>query len=378
SFHLTPPSIHLPILIAILLSVFLFKTPVVYSFKVISKPKSNISKPIPYLLADIWEDSSKFIFIHSGLPQDEEKDHYPSLDELKGLIPIIGDDDKNYTYLSYYRNYLDKNKFPYYLISRNDHSYESHSTQLSYRSFPGFKIYYSNKVNQPNWNSEFSGDGKVNTILDKLDNIENFEEYHTALNNMEKYAYGSFKTEIQTFRRLIRDSIHSYCHHYSKNNYHAEALNCFNLMLKFGELDDISVRKAYNSLNYTTPSHNHIDLLNKLSEVPKYRVSILKKIFPIYDSAKNYNETIATLEKLIAIAKAGSNQDEILSLEQEITRIYLESDKLEKAYSQIQSGLRSDKDSLIWKRLKENLDEKREAKRRVWLPPPSVDTTEIE
>jgi hypothetical protein len=378
SFRLTPPSIHLPILISILLSVFLFKTPMVYSFKVISKPKMNISKPIPFLLTDIWDDQSKYVFIHSGLPQDEEKDHYPSLEELKGLIPIIGDENNNYSYLSYYRNYLDKNKFPYYLISRNFSSKDIQSSQLSYRSFPGFKIFYTNGVKQPNWSSAFSGDGKVNTILDKLEGIENFEEYHTALDSMEKYAYGSFKSEIQTFRRLIRDSIHSYCNYYTKNNFHAEALNCFNLMLKFGELDDMSTKSAYNSLNYSTPSHNHIDLLNTLAEVPRYKVSILKKIFPIYDSAKNYNATIETLEKLISISKVISNQNEVQSLEQELTRVYLESDKLDKAYTQIQNGIKVDKDSLIWKRLKENLDEKREAKRRIWLPPPSVDTTEIE
>lgn len=377
SSGLEPINIHLPIILVMLFSAFLFKTPTVQSFRIIPTQKVEVSPPIPYLLSDLWKSQENFRFIESGLPYDEIEKKYPNPEELDNKIPVIGDKPED-PFLNYYKKYLERNSIPYYVVSTLKREAPLDKGVLNYQSFPGFRIYYGTGLPKPEWNEKLNRSKYFSYILSGLETIEDFRNYPKELEKMERYAGYELRREIGTFRTIIAESINQYCRHYHLRQKYSEVLNCLNLEMQFGSLDKESLDIAYTTLNFTAPSYLHLELLHALSGVNQYRIPTLKKIYPIYNSAGNHRASIQTLEKLINHYKAISNWEEVEDLEKELTRTYLEADNLEAASSVIRSWLYRDRDSLIWNRLRADYEEKMSNRRRAWIPPPTVDTTEIE
>jgi tetratricopeptide (TPR) repeat protein len=372
--NMSPISHHFPILTAGILSIFLFQQPVIQNYHKPSKPIIQISEPIPYLLSNLLESNQPYIFIQTGLPWENRLD-FPKLDELKGSIPVLGNNPSN-AHLEYYRNYLEKQSISYILISF-DKTAPIGNTVIT-KEFPGFKISHSPDVYKADWNSLLSRDWKTNYILEKLEGIPSYKDFAPVLDQMETYNSGDLKKEIQLFRSLIQLSILEYCTYYNETGLYAESLDCLELHLKFGKLDKKSKDIAYDSLNFTTPSVNHLNVLLELADEKLYRVSALKKIYPIYDSMNNPKEAIRILETLRStLISENPNNIEIDECEQELARLHLETNDLDGAYYYISSGLRNQPDSILWHRLKVDLDSKRESKRKSWQPPPTINTKEI-
>lgn len=372
--NMSPITHHFPVFAALILSIFLFQEPIIQNFHKPTKPVEHISEPIPYLLSNLLESEKPYIFIQSGLPWENRLD-FPKIDEIQGSIPVLGNDPTN-THLEYYRKYLDKKSISYLQVTYDDTA--TIANNLITKEFPGYKISHTTDLNQADWNSVLSRDWKMNYILDKLKGIQDYKDFAPVLNQIEAYNSGDLKKEIQLFRSLIHKSILEYCTYYNETGRYANSLDCWELHLKFGRLDEKSKKIAYDSLNFSTPSVNHLDLLLELADVEMYRIPVLKKIYPIYDSMDNPKEAIRILETLRATIKSSDpNRTEIDECEQELARLHLQTNNLEGAFSFISSGLRTNPDSILWQRLKNDYDSKKESKRRSWQPPPTINTKEI-
>ncbi|WCL48751.1 hypothetical protein [Leptospira sp. GIMC2001] len=385
SVLLNPISRHFPILATMLLSIFLFQYPSIKSKPTKLQTKPTLSSPYPYLLSNYFEETSKYIFIRSGLPFDN-LDEFPDIEKLNSKIPVLGDypDDR---FLVYYSRYLYREKIPYIVVSNkfqinlDPNSFPMFYEGLEKKEYPGFLIYYTSNLETPDWNSSLAKNWKFTSIQSKLQDWnqpkEDFVSIGKELYKWENISSGEMKEEIRIYRNLFSESIKNFCDDYYAKAMHSEVLDCLLTSLEFGSLDAKSKEMAYESFSFSSPNLQRLPLLVHLSEETKYKIPIYKKLYPLYDSMENYSEVLKILDLLISQYKNSDDNYELEMLQIEKARIYIKMDKLEDAYSLIAPGLRNNPNSIFWKRLKDEWDAKRENKRRSWIPQAPVETKGI-
>ncbi len=367
-----PLSKYIPVFSAALLSVFFFK-PFAINIAVPANLKTDLDcEPIPYLLSDFIRPERKFIHIHSCLPYDSEV-RYPHPKSLSGSIPILG--SRKTPLRDYYQGYMLKESVPYYIVQPGNSINVSLLSSMRYKSFPGFTLYYSHDTLEPGWSREFSMDWKFSYLLDRLKEEPDFTRHPAILRKLELYAGYEVKREVEKYRNLVQKSIRNYCEYFQRHSLYDEALNCYVLELEYGDLPKISLKNSYKLLSYTTPGVSQIPLLERLAQDEEYRTSVNRKLYPIYMSVNMYDEAVRILENLIEISNREGAAEERNAFELERVRALIESDKLEKAYPLIQSALKKDPDSILWKRMLADYESKREIRRRFWNNPlPSVES----
>jgi hypothetical protein len=363
----------IPVAIGLLFSIFLFQVPTRLNTTSNKGHDIPIFDPIPYKLSDLFDSNENFSYIRSNLPF-VSRIQFPQEEEIEGTVPILGYNPDD-TYLQYYSIFLREKKIPFYVIATNNQIHKRKKIpmleNLESVDYPGFKIFYPTNAKKPNWTNRLSRDWKFSYIQGKVGSLSNWDQVSLEFSTIEKYASSDLKTEMRNYRQLIHDSISQYCEFYYKNQRFLDTLECTSLVLKFGELDSNMKSISYQSLNFTTPNLNHIDVLKNLSADPEYKVSTLMKLFPIYDSLGDHKNTIEIISQLKSTLLKNEAYRELNELEIDEARMYLKLGKWEEANSAISAGQRKYPESILWQRMVSELEKWKQQRNKSWSTQPN-------
>lgn len=368
-----------PLIVGMLLSMFLFQIPTKALARSVRTQPSIQIEPIPFYLSNLFDENQIYTFIQSNLPFSSPIE-FPTEDEIKGSIPILGFNKDN-KYLRYYSIYLTEKKIPHYIIVSESILEQANSSPLLSSmesvSYPGFSIYYYPNSLKPSWSSKLSKDWKFVSIQDKIKTISDWKDQYTLLNQIYTYGGSDMKTEVNTYKKLIHDSILEYCKFFSEQERYNDTIECIDLSLNYGEVDNEIKEISFNAMNYTTPSTKHIRLLKNLSIDSQYKIKSLSKLYPLYESLDDYKNTIDTIGQLKIALLALEKKEELQDLEIDEARYFIKMNKWEEASSSISSNFRKNPDSIVWQRLNDELEKWKESRRQSWTPRIPIETKGI-
>jgi hypothetical protein len=352
-----------------LLSIFLYSPPYGRTKDVSENTRVSFD-PIPFQLSNINFNNKDFVFITSTLPFENEVRTLRKK-SIKNKILVFGDDynqDNNFIYLEQ----MFKERHPFFIVSKYGMESLPMVSELKVQKFYGFMVYYPEySLNTPDWNSQIS----QNIFASIPEHEKLFTESPQGLSSMiqyvNKYYRGSQVPHFNTINKLVYDSYRDYAVYYFKKKEYKYTLDSMIYVFMFGDMDDELLEIAFMSLNQITPEFNHIPIMNRLKKIPAYKESSLKRIYPIYEANNDHNSAILVLDELYDLYRSLGKPNQAIELEYEKTRISLKIMDLELASRLITNGLKNQPDSVIWQRLKNELEVRREAtKKSLYTEPP--------
>ena len=343
----------------ILIGLYLF-TPSPYEQK-ISFSKEESLKPIPYFLLPIELNSNDFVFHNTNLPF-ENLNNLPKQNDFKNKTIVLGLEKRPEVILTYIYH-LHKNKYPFLLITEPKIVLNEKINFLDVKEYPLFKVYFSketseilkeNKIEAANWELEI--------IESKIKQSSNIDEIQFNLQNLLIYSTGSLYTLTNKYNKIFFTSYKEYSKYfYLKENYE-NALISANYALKHSEDEEI-LEIAYNSLMRITPDEKNIEVMRAVSKKNKYKEEISKRLYPLYLSLNEKESAINIINELIGYYTSISGEEsqiELKNLKVEKAKIFLQNSSLISADEIISAELRKEPESIVWRKLKNDLTTIRE------------------
>jgi hypothetical protein len=343
----------------ILISIYLF-TPSPFDQK-ISFSKEESLKPIPFLLLPIELNSTNFVFHNTNLPF-ENLNNLPKQNDFKNKTIVLGLEKRPEVILTYIYH-LHKNKYPFLLITDPKIILNEKIDFLNSKEYPLFKVYFSKQTPELLKETQVEASGwELEMIESKIKQSPNIDDIPYNLQSLLIYSTGSLYNLANKYNKVFFTSYKEYSKYfYLKENYE-NALLAANYALKHSEDEEI-LEICYNSLMRITPDEKNIEVMRVVSKKNKYKEEISKRLYPLYLSLNEKESAISIINELITYYTSISGEEsqlELKNLKVEKAKIFLQSSSLLSADEIISSELRKEPESIVWKKLKNDLTTIRE------------------
>ncbi|TGN19359.1 hypothetical protein [Leptospira idonii] len=352
-----------------LLAVIFFYPPSIRTSLPFSK--NEIYDPIPFQILNLDMKTDHFIFYRSILPFPSNN-FLPKKSEIEDKIVILSLKNNQSQIISYIER-LSEETHPFLIfVSRNKNNPTHHINALSLLqrlSFWSFDVYYPSYMKLPvDFSSDLPKDWRIKYFHERLENASP-EEAQNVLDSIIRFSGGDLRKDALTIKHSYYESYSSYASYYHELGQNKLALDAIALARKFETPKKDLLRIAYNSLKYATPEPDFIPILEDLSLEPEFQEFAWNTLVPMFESLGDWNNALKNMSNLERYYRA-KNQIELANeLELVKVRLYLNQENWKEAEPLILTRFKENPQSVIWERLKNELIEKKDSSRRVYVRP---------
>ena len=309
----------------------------------------------------------KFVFHNTSLPF-ENLETLPKRNDFENKTIVLGL-DKNPELILKYADILEKKSLPYLLIHSDLKL--NFETKLKRRDFPLFRIYFS-EIQFPELAKESkSTDWENELIKTRLKDGADPKFFSDALSSLYLYSSGSlYEKVIETNEKFFLSYLEYAKYYYKKEKYNSviqAARFAFLHKESNANIEEIS----YQSLKKITPEKNHISIMKILLKKNIYKVQISRRLYPLYLSLNETENAIFIIDDLIQHYTSIGGEESKLDLKNlkiEKAKIYLQASNIRGAEEIILNEQRKETDSIVWQKLKYDLQALRDSTYKVYLP----------
>ncbi len=309
--------------------------------------------PVPFLLSSVELNDQEFVFYSTGLPFAKSV-MLPKRGEFKNKIVVLGIRENPEIILTYVK-YLAKNSYPYIIYQTKKLPRLTREEILfSYQEFPLFRIYYPEKgipgisFLQPGLPSRvFESD----VVENKIKDLNTNEEIAETLAYLIKFTTGESQSMAKVYQEKFFKSYLKYSEYFFNLKDYRMAIKMAELSMIFQKNDDSLFETTYQSLIRISPEKEHINVMNFLVDKPKYRLEILKRLYPLLLSTGDEKGAIQKMEELIDIYQKSDDLSNASFVIIEKIKIFIKNQRYAEVEDLIQKEKKRQPKNLIWEKL---------------------------
>lgn len=354
---------------SIIIVLFFYSPPTIRSSEPYSK-KENFD-PIPFYLTNIDFNEEDFIYYNSVLPFPS-KSFLPKRSEIIGKTVVLGL-HKNPKQTISYIEHLSREKIPFLIFVSTQKANQSYHINalslLGRKSYWGFDVYFPYYAKfELALNKKLPIDWRFKYFTEKLQGLS-ASEVNSLLQNTIRYSSGELRNDAFQIRDLYYESFSKYANYFHSISQYKLALDAILLARIFDFPKPDLQRIAYQSLLFTTPEPSYITILEDLASNNSYQEFAYHSLIPMYESMNEINKAIFTIDSLTNFYRSQNKMTQVDELELSRVRLLINLENWKEAEPIVIAKLRSEPDSVIWNRLKNEILEKKDSFKRLTIRP---------
>ena len=337
--------------ISYIVSLYFF-SPLPFNYKIQKKSYENIT-PLPFFLSSVELNEQDFVFYNTGLPFKKSV-MLPKRGEFKNKIVVLGIKENPEIILTYVK-YLARNSYPYIIYqSKALPRLTREEILFSYQEFPLFRIYYpENGI--PGLNSLEPGLPsrlyETNIVENKIKDLNLNEEIAENLSSIIKGSTGSTQAIALNYQEKFFKSYMRYADYFFEIKDYRMAIQMAELAMKFDSQNTDLFDTTYESLIRISPEKEHINIMNFLASKPKYKLEVLKRLYPLLLSTGDEKTAIQRMEELIELYQKLNDSSNAMIVLLEKIKIFIKYQRFSEVEEIINREKRKNNNSSIWDKL---------------------------